>query len=314
MLVIKDMGGDTPDGVNDYLKIERHSEQSDTDVLMYGINTTINSNIQNEYKHFESRKLLNLWQPCEFVFEKDPAGQNAFEQTLYFTKIYSICPYTAKWLNTLFGDDRHEAIFYPFGDDIIPQRQEKIYDVCYFGGLHGIDHVQCLDQIRNFNYRFISQQRYPDPYAPTDYNVSFKEKLDIVGKTKISVCYNLLHFRPDQQVVVKMHEGWDTNEAFAYMDDSGRVPQFKQRVHESAFNRTLILCKRDHWNIIEDYYTPYEDFIYFNENYELEGLIKDVLNNYKDYEGMIENAYNKSLNYTSKNLYEHIKNNKKWKQ
>ena len=23
--------------------------------------------------------------------------------------------------------------------------------------------------------------------------------------------------------------------------------------------------------------------------------------------------YNKSLNYTSKNLYEHIKNNKKWK-
>jgi len=202
MLVIKDMGGDTPDGVNDYLKIERHSEQSDTDVLMYGINTTINSSIQNEYKHFESRKLLNLWQPCEFVFEKDPAGQNAFEQTLYFTKIYSICPYTAKWLNTLFGDDRHEAIFYPFGDDIIPQRQEKIYDVCYFGGLHGIDHVQCLDQIRNFNYRFISQQRYPDPYAPTDYNVSFKEKLDIVGKTKISVCYNLLHFRPDQQVVV----------------------------------------------------------------------------------------------------------------
>ena len=32
-----------------------------------------------------------------------------------------------------------------------------------------------------------------------------------------------------------------------------------------------------------------------------------------DYEGMIENAYNKSLNYTSKNLYDHIKSNKKWK-
>ena len=314
MLIVKDMGGDTPDGVNDYLKIERHSEESNTDVLMYGINCTTNFDLQKQYQNFESRKLLNLWQPCEFVFPSDPVGQNAFEQILYFTKVYTICPYTAKWLNDCFGDERHEAIFYPFGDDIIPERQEKIYDVCYFGGLHGIDHVQCLDQIRNFNYRFVSQQMYPEPYTPTNYNVSFKEKLDIVAKTKISVCYNLLHFRPDQQEVVKMYERWEENPAFQYMHEHGRVPQFKQRVHESAFSRTLILCKRDHWNIIEDYYTPNEDFIYFNENSELEGLIKDILNNYKDYEHIIENAYNKSLNYTSKNLYEHIKNNKKWKQ
>ena len=68
---------------------------------------------------------------------------------------------------------------------------------------------------------------------------------------------------------------------------------------------TLILCKRDYWNIIEDYYTPGEDFIYFDENSELEELIKDILNNYSKYEQIIENAYNKSLNYTSKKLYEH---------
>lgn len=313
MLVVSDLNGDTKDGVNDYLKIERHSEQSDTDVLMYGINSTINFDLQKKYQNYDSRKLLNLWQPCEFVFESDPAGQNAFEQTLYFTKIYSICPYTAKWLNESFEDERHEAIFYPFGDDIIPNEQEKIYDVCYFGGLHGVDHYQCIDQIRKFNYKFISRQYYPQPYSPTDHNVSFSEKLDIVAKTKISVCYNLLHFRPDQQSVVRRYEGWEKNEAFAYMDDNGRVPQFKQRVHESAFSKSLILCKKDHWNIIEDYYTPNEDFIYFNENSELGDLISEILNNYEDYTHIIENAYNKSLKYTSKNLYEHIKNNKKWK-
>ena len=199
MLVVKDMGGDTPDGVNDYLKIERHSEQSDMDVLMYGINSTMNFDLQKQYQNFESRKLLNLWQPCEFVFPADPAGQNAFEQILYFTKVYTICPYTAKWLNECLGDERHEAIFYPFGDDIIPERQEKIYDVCYFGGIHGIDHAECIQQIRNFNYRFVSQQWYDGIYRPTDHNVPFKQKLDIVAKTKISVCYNLLHFRPDQK-------------------------------------------------------------------------------------------------------------------
>ena len=313
MIVVKDMNGDTTDGVNFYLQLDRYSESSSKDVLMYGINTTLNFDLQNEYKDFESRKLLNLWQPCEFTQITDPVGQNAFEQFQYFTKVYSICPYTSDWLNKLEGNTRHEAIFYPFGDDVIPQRQEKIYDVCYFGGIHGIDHIECLHQISKFNYRFISQQMYSHPFTPTDYNVPFKEKLDIVAKTKISVCYNTLYFQEPHVNTTKLYDGWEKNEAFAYMNDHGKVPQFKQRVHESAFSRTLILCKRDYWNLIEYYYEPNVDFIYFNDNSELEGLIRDVLNNYKDYEQMIENAYNKSLNYTSKNLYEHIKNNKKWK-
>ena len=139
MIVVKDMNGDTPDGVNFYLELDRYSESSAQNVLMYGINTTLNFDLQNEYKDFESRKLLNLWQPCEFTQKADPVGQNAFEQFQYFTKVYSICPYTSDWLNKLEGNNRHEAVFYPFGDDAIPQRQEKIYDVCYFGGLHGID-------------------------------------------------------------------------------------------------------------------------------------------------------------------------------
>lgn len=313
MLIVKDMAGETPDGVNFYLNIDRHQIDSDSDVLMQGINCTWNAEIQNKYRHFQSRKLLNLWQPCEFVFPQNEIGENAFQQTSYFTKIYTICPYSAKWMNKMFGDDRHEVIFYPFGDDVIPERQEKIYDVCYFGGIHGIDHIECLQQISKFNYRFISQQMYQPPYTPTDFNVSFKEKLDIVAKTKISVCYNMLHFQEHHQYGIKHYDKWWENEAFAYMGDNGRAPQFKQRVHESAFSRTLILCKRDYWNLIEYYYEPGVDFIYFNDNSELEGLIRDILNNYKDYEQMIENAYNKSLNYTSKNLYEHIKNNKKWK-
>lgn len=313
MLIVKDMAGETPDGVNFYLNIDKHEVPSTNDVLMQGINCTWNFDIQNKYKDFESRKLLNLWQPCEFVFPQNEIGEDALQQTKYFTKVYTICPYSAKWMNKMLGDEKHEAIFYPFGDDVIPERQEKIYDVVYFGGIHGIDHAECLQQISKFNYRFISQQSYPPPYTPTDFNVSFKEKLDIVAKTKISVCYNMLHFQEHHQYGIKQYDKWWENEAFAYMGDYGRAPQFKQRVHESAFSRTLILCKRDYWNLIEYYYEPNVDFIYFNDNSELEGLIRDILHNYKDYEKMIENAYNKSLNYTSKNLYEHIKNNKKWK-
>ena len=88
MIVVKDMTGDTPDGVNFYLELDRHSELSTQNVLMYGINTTLNFDLQNEYKDFESRKLLNLWQPCEFTQTADNVGQNAFQQFQYFTKIY----------------------------------------------------------------------------------------------------------------------------------------------------------------------------------------------------------------------------------
>ena len=56
MIVVKDMNGDTPDGVNFYLELDRYSESSSQDVLMYGINATLNFDLQNEYKDFESRK------------------------------------------------------------------------------------------------------------------------------------------------------------------------------------------------------------------------------------------------------------------
>lgn len=311
MLVVKDLGGEEMDGVNFYLDIDRYSEHSEEDVLMYGINCTINSNIQNTYKDYKSRKLLNLWQPCEFVLPPDAKNQDPYQQVEYFSKIYSICPYTATWLNKKLGDDRHQAIFYPFGNDVIPEVEEKIYDVCYFGGIHGIDHVECIEQISKFNYRFLSLQHEYNPKI-TDHRVPFKQKMKTVAQTKISVCYNMLYFHGGYVSQIKTHDRWSENEAFAYLDDHGKAPQFKQRVHESAISRTLILCKRDYWNVIEHYYEPEKDFIYFDSNDQLEGLIKDILNNYDDYLPMIESAYNKSLNYTSEKLYTHIRDNNTW--
>jgi len=81
------------------------------------------------------------------------------------------------------------------------------------------------------------------------------------------------------------------------------APQFKSRFNEAAMCRTLNLIQRDPWNVVERFYVPDVDFIYFDSNDELEDQIRDILNNWDDYQPMIESAYNKSLNYTTEKLF-----------
>ena len=67
---------------------------------------------------------------------------------------------------------------------------------------------------------------------------------------------------------------------------------------------------KDDWNIAERYYTANEDFIYFENKKDLRNKINDVLNNWQDYEIILENAYNKAMNYTTEKFVEKIRNDK----
>ena len=76
------------------------------------------------------------------------------------------------------------------------------------------------------------------------------------------------------------------------------VPQLKSRVFEAAFGRSLILCKRDPFNVIERYFEPDKEFIYYDDT-NLESKITEILKNFSKYEKVIDNAYNKAVdNYT----------------
>ena len=63
---------------------------------------------------------------------------------------------------------------------------------------------------------------------------------------------------------------------------------------------------RDPWNVIEDFYDK-DEFVYFDDVEELPQKINDILNNWSDYQDMIEKAYKRSLNYTTENLIKQIK-------
>jgi hypothetical protein len=313
MIVYKNLGGDTTDGISAHLQLEDYTGLSNIDgsVLFYGINCTFDKQAQDIYKNYKRKVLLNLWSPCEFTVPDNPAG-NGYAQVDYFDEIYTVCPYTSNWLNKLLDDkdelQRHKFIYHPFDASYIPTR-EKIYDCIYFGGLHGPVHYDCISKLKQFNYRFLSQQSYPEV---TNYNVSYKEKMNIVAQSKISVCYHYIPLRDDHIRCIESYNQWKSNKAFSQIHTLKIIPQLKARMHEAAICKTLNLVHRDPWNVVENFYEPGVDFIYFNDNDELPGLITNILKNWDSYKPMIKRAFNKCLNYTACSTFDFIVQGKEY--
>ena len=86
------------------------------------------------------------------------------------------------------------------------------------------------------------------------------------------------------------------------------MPQIKSRPIETAVNRCLMVVKKDPWNIQEDFFEPDKEFIYYNDKKELHSILEDVKINWKNYEQIVENAFNKAVNnYSTEHFVEKIK-------
>ena len=64
--------------------------------------------------------------------------------------------------------------------------------------------------------------------------------------------------------------------------------------------------RKDEWNVVEDFYEPDKEFIYFQNEKDLDNKIKDISNNWDDYQEIVDNAYNKSLLYVTEKFIEKI--------
>jgi len=301
VIVVEDLSVEVPDTNAHHWYLTQHSEESDSSVLICGFNGSTNVDIQRSYDHFERKIYFNNWAPCEFAQYKVIRNKNAFEYEEYFDEIYSICPYSVDWMNSQNFSRRYKPIFYPFSPYIIPATQQKEYDVIYHGGIHGNEHVECLTVIKEFNYRYVTMTTHinADTYRclpiATNVDLSFQEKINLVAKSKISVCYNMVHLKPEHIPAIKSYNRWKDNRAFEEVDGHNIMPQFKTRAHEAAIARTLNLVQKDSWNIIEDYYEPDTEFIYFTDSNDLRAKIQDVLANWDRYESVVEKAYHKAM-------------------
>lgn len=311
MLILEDLSAEVPDTNAFHWNLKKFSNDDEKNVLFYGYNASKNEMFLKKTEGY-NRLYFNNWAPCEFA-QFSVHGLSPLDYEKNFNTIYTICPYSAEWINNMKLGRKYKSTFYPFCESLIPENQEKVYDVIYHGGIHGKEHIDCLKTMSKYNYRYCTMTSYINnltrfhlPYA-TNVNLKFKEKMNLVAKTKISVCYNLVHVEPRHFEAIKQCRNYKKNQAFSTLGKWEVMPQFKTRMHEAAMSKTLNLVQKDEWNIAELYYEPDKEFIYFTDKKDLDKKIREVLSDWESYSKITENAYKKCMSYTTDKFIEKIK-------
>jgi spore maturation protein CgeB len=221
-------------------------------------------------------------------------GTNAiFDDYNNFDLQLTICPYTTKWGN------KKRCVFFPF-DRRYEVHLEKKYDVMYSGGIHSNLIIDIADAMSMFNYQFVCFNNHP---LVTFSGGTYHDKIKMISESKMQVVHNLLFLNQNHVNNVKTLPKYTENEAFSHLDEF-LVPQLKIRALESAFLKSVILCKRDHWNIIETMFSP-DEFVYWDNKDDLEDKIHYISTNFHQFESMIEKAYQRAIKeYTVDNFIE----------
>lgn len=297
-------------------------------------------------KELENEKIVyfEIEEPNRFASWNPAFRREEYEWCFY--KILDVCPYTTEWLNRAQSKERRMFVFFPFNEDLIPPPTEKLYDVIYFGGIHSREILRIVKNISKFNYRFVAPSEdktykivqnlrlirkikkiisFPHPKETliTNKDVSHLRKLELISQSKVTIVHNLLSFNVLHAWQIQNTPDFESNRAFSLIPSKNLlrsildfllkkefiVPQQKTRMFEAAFCRSLILCRRDPFNIIERFFIPDKEFIYYEEG-KLEEKLNEVLKNYSKYSAIIENAYQRAAReYTTYTFFEkYLKN------
>jgi hypothetical protein len=227
--------------------------------------------------------------------------------------IFTLCPFTAAWRNQRREGPRRTPIFFPFNTRHLPAPQRKDIDVVYTGGMHASGLFRMAEEIAPFNYRIVSM--FPHPRV-TDLGVSYAAKMELIARAKVTLVHNLLWPSPDHlATLARLVPDFAANEAFAmvasgapqeFPDSGGEmlIPQLKSRLFEAAFARSLILCRRDPWNLAERFFEPERELVYYRPG-ELRATLTEILARYDDYREVIERAHRRAMaSYTTEAFFE----------
>jgi len=201
--------------------------------------------------------------------EQSGPGDSTDQFLPYVDKIFTICPVEVT------KRDKRVSTFFPLNKANIPTDFTKDKDVIYTGFV-GEGHVATiLGTLKNYNYRLVS---FANHYGmTTDVATTYQEKLNLIARSKICLTHNQV---------------------------SSGTPQLKSRIFEAAFCKSLMLVLHDSYNIVEQWFEPNKDFLYYDMN-NIKDVIDDALANYENYSNYIENAYQKAINnYTTEKFIE----------
>lgn len=298
-------GGEYPDCIIAHLELEELSTNNSDKSFYYGWNSLgLAPNQDFIYKSF-----LNTAQPCEIA-----SGEihNVNSQLLY-NEVFTICPYSAKVLNSIQTKTKFTPVCFPFREKKYTKYKnitikDKEYDAIYYGNIHhgGLtQYTNMIDTISEFKYAFASSNTWD---KQTHHNLTSIEKWDLLSKCKVNVGYNLLFLNQNQVENMRNLPNIKKFENYEAIFKHNQLPQMKTRMVEAALTKTLMAVYKDDWNVIEHWFTPGKDFVYWENIEELRNLLKDVQHNYGKYWPIVESAHKKVQNYSIDKLLNKIKN------
>lgn len=302
MKIVCNWQGDCLWGVVPYMhkSLEVFNDDTSNTVLMNGAHWIYDHGIKEPYRDYERRCLLALWSPCEFTAKADYYHFDHFD---FFTEVYCVCPFTCEFMNDHYGYEKFKYIPYPFTNYTVTEFGNYDADCSWMGSIHGQDHISAVETLMQFNYKFMTSQRntwmrHPYEFAKcTHVMLPGDQKLIELSRCRSSLSFNMIYMSPSS---VK-----NKFKAFERFDE-GIMPQFKVRTHEITSSKSLMLVKKDPWDLVEDFYEPGTEFLYFENFEELRDIIHDVSTNFEKYQDIIEAAYLKSQEYTAEKIYRYI--------
>lgn len=229
-----------------------------------------------------------------------------------FDKVLIIHKGIDSWRNKIIGKDLYQYVFFPIPEAIAEANityDEKNYDVVYAGHLgrmHGWISTKMIPTICNKKYAFISGSR---DRRVTHYNVSYKDKMKILQKSKVSIVHNIhwgdLATTACKTLVDSMKKESDAfKKCSSWYNEKTQTwkttrPELKTRIFEAAASGCIPLVLKDEFDTVEDFFTPNKDFLYF-ELSNLDSILDEVINNYKNYMHIAYSAKEKCKLYTDK--------------
>jgi len=149
--------------------------------------------------------------------------------------------------------------------------------------------------------------RYNQHKKITNLGINSLEKWDLLSRCKISVGFNLIFIN---DVHIKNLKNILNINSFKNIDsvyNKKIMPQMKTRMVEAALTKTLMLIYKDEWNVIENWFEPNVDFLYWETFEELEKMMGEILSNYNNYWHIVENAHKKVKTFSLNKLFKKIK-------
>jgi len=311
MKLIKDLSSGYKDVTEHYYNLERYCDDGEDGIVFFhGYSAAISNESRSQYANYKKKVYLDIVSPSSFL----DFSVNYEECLRYFDDIYIHCEYTGDYFNKEFSDVHKtryiiipplvsETMLLQF-NDIKPK--DKIYDVIYLGQIHSHVYLQMINSIKKFNYIFCNLISHDDA---THVNISSEEKYKLWSLSKVSICINVLFLQTSHvNYIMTTYPNWVSNGALKHIQHLNIVSQLRVRAFEAALCKSLNLIMYDPWNVIEKWFTPGIDFLYWHTFAELEYLINEVSNNYEKYWPMVESAYKKARSYTLEQTFPYIVN------